>query len=165
MKVKELRVGNYVRLGKQVYKVKDIFDDRHVTLKKPVDDLRRYGCEDTENPQVFPVELDEKWMLAFGFAYDARQDVYNSGEGCRFHLDLSLFRIFLADATNTAIPIQVRYVHQLQNLYYALCGEELEFEYRNEFLIDDPMIDTELSGDSASNLYGKVEDHYQSGKI
>lgn len=73
-----------------------------------------------------PIPLTEEWILKFGFiCEESKSDVW-------FHPKHPLFEIrwyaeyeyqHLWDGSYTGAQIQ--YVHQLQNLYFALTGEEL----------------------------------------
>lgn len=70
---------------------------------------------------VEPIPLTEEWLLKFGFEYD----------GCEW-FDFKSVGISLnnkrATQQNGEYYNQLRfpdYVHQLQNLYFALTGEEL----------------------------------------
>lgn len=81
------------------------------------------GCVEPnyEEKDLFGIPLTEEWMVRFGFKKDG---FYNSAERwiCRYIL---LFKgnghFILCDYPLTTI----KYVHQLQNLYFALTGSEL----------------------------------------
>jgi hypothetical protein len=79
------------------------------------------------------IPLTEKWLLEFGFAQDVweingrsiKTDLFFKG-----HLGLAKvggnnpdWQIFFDKTVKLIVFIQ--YVHQLQNLYFALTGEEL----------------------------------------
>ena len=69
------------------------------------------------------IPLTEEWLVKFGFEKDAEED-YCKGDFCfRWQFDkLTL----LCDIGHIQPPLL--YVHQLQNLYFALTGEELKYE-------------------------------------
>ena len=118
MEASELRIGNYVTsntklLENEVLTVTDI-NETHVQAwtKGPL------GASDE---YLEPIPLTEEWLIKFGFECDGRGEIrlpdfiiesfhdgyhYTAGEGCMF-----------------GVPIL--YVHQLQNLYFALTGNEL----------------------------------------
>jgi len=77
--------------------------------------------------EIKPIELTEEWLLKMGFEKRADWQFVNSKLVIEFWLIVNKkidvrFRI----NENESIPIrEIKYVHQLQNLYYALTGEEL----------------------------------------
>lgn len=79
---------------------------------------------------IDPIPLTEEWLLRFGF-----NSKYKS---VHTHWNIKSFGIEQAsdeDENGNSIPvrqefyyaftIEIKYVHQLQNLYFALTGEEL----------------------------------------
>lgn len=111
MKANELRIGNYLNTVNGVKRVSDISVDRY--------------CWFTDN-QCEPIPLIEEWLLKFGFVnqnygwnikdFGLFDHNYKKGE-----LNLKL------NASEVPI-IEIKHVHQLQNLYFALTGEELEIK-------------------------------------
>lgn len=109
----ELRLGNHVfvqgvprELTKQMFKVAVI------TL----------NCQDIE-----PIPLTKEWLLKFGFE--------RSVNGLwKFPLEMRSngrngFHCFYGNSSSKRkINIEIKSVHQLQNLYFALTGEELEIK-------------------------------------
>jgi hypothetical protein len=66
-----------------------------------------------------PIPLTEDWLLKFGFKQDS--DLKNSI--CRYGI---WFNKNNMEATYLSQKlIKIKYVHQLQNLYFALVGEDL----------------------------------------
>lgn len=116
MKANELRLGNYV-LGPNNNKICKVFilsgkcEDNH-------ESINGYDCKCIE-----PVLLTEEWLLKLGFQ---KTNCFKNKE---MIIELGLNDIFHARKRITpesSIYIcDVEYVHQLQNLYYALTGEEL----------------------------------------
>lgn len=101
--------------------------------------IKKIGCQDIvrikENTGSFiynPIPLTEEWILRFGFEKFIIKDeiakngyrilnkieLQDVGDG---YFRLKHFYMGQIGAENT----HVRYVHQLQNLYFALTGEEL----------------------------------------
>ena len=62
-----------------------------------------------------PIPLTQEWLFKFGF-----EKAY---ETCYQYKDFILNDKFIM--MDIDITIQLKYVHQLQNLYHALTGEEL----------------------------------------
>ena len=110
MKATELRLMNliYNKQGNTVY-----VNTNHLTILL-------YGIEN----EFKPIPLTEEWLLKFGFEFDEEDDGYQKGkykvsvsdEGCLFFINIGYYPEEIAE---------FNYVHQLQNLYFALTNEEL----------------------------------------
>ena len=104
MDAKELRIGNLVEKGNE------LFEADFITIKM----ANNYN----------PIPLTEEWLLKFGF--DKRED----GDFNLFkHSEVDIiidkdFSSWMCDGINFSVN-NIRYVHKLQNLYFALMGEEL----------------------------------------
>jgi hypothetical protein len=118
MKINELRIGNYISpLGRGITVVEGlcIWDGLIQSSN-----FAERGIEDFE-----PIPLTEEWLLKFG-ATEKYKSVSNRWSFGIFALDDPededgiLTNEFYYDST-----LKVKYVHQLQNLYFALTGEEL----------------------------------------
>lgn len=75
-----------------------------------------------------PIPLTEEWLLKFGFEDGTRKrlGVSKDGEICvSFHRKRGIAFISDSRDNNYAFSSPCEHVHQLQNLYFALCGEEL----------------------------------------
>jgi hypothetical protein len=72
--------------------------------------------------EIEPIPLTEEWLLKFGFHLDSYKNFeLNNININRLNFKLTIFE----DDDWYDIPIKTKYVHQLQNLYFALTGEEL----------------------------------------
>ena len=141
MESKELRIGNYLYNGEGYVAVDEIYkDDIKISILK-------------DSPAMFevcdiqPIPLTEEWLEKFGF----EKVIYASestGYGCEYILKvgnrdkdgftLNGFTLIYQDDFSLGIYCKeddgdfitpdlsrFKYVHQLQNLYFALTGEEL----------------------------------------
>jgi hypothetical protein len=107
MDAKELRIGNLLENGKVI----STNDHRSVFVGN-----NWYLTQDLK-----PIELTEEWLQKFGF------ELYDSVEFRHFYRKND----FDLDENYQPIDfdcIEIKYVHQLQNLYFALTGQELEFK-------------------------------------
>ncbi len=86
-----------------------------------------------------PIPLTEEWLLKFGFEKDDLTEglytkimlEYNlevSQNGFSGTLEKDLLWFITIKAYNNQVTFQKRYVHQLQNLYFSLTGEELTLQ-------------------------------------
>jgi hypothetical protein len=113
MKTTELRIGNWVQF-------------RHTetpVLITLADFVREYKEEHLEDYE--PIPLTEEWLERF--------KLY-TGDNCfvkeKFCVlcdgELKNYDLRLTFDSDQTIRIKLDYVHQLQNLYFALTGEELQ---------------------------------------
>lgn len=120
MKTTELRIGNLVHHEGIVSNVFALDDEGINGVVNPNDGLEIQYIKAT------PIPLTEEWMERLGFRLDVRQpgqfdeqevwtkdgiDFYEHSEGWSIFFNFS--------------KTHVRYVHQLQNLFFSLVGEEL----------------------------------------
>lgn len=96
----ELRIGNYVH--------SNIIDD---TIQVSII---------TSEIKADPIPLTEEWLIKFGFKENEFSLVFENGLIGVYEQD----NLFWFD-TNTDC-IEIKHVHQLQNIYFALTGKELQ---------------------------------------
>lgn len=118
MKANELRIGDYVT--ENTYGVKRI--GKIIAIKEKQVVLRlENSIIATSIKNIEPIPLTEEWLLKFGFIQD-------TGEPERFFNDIiSLTKYknsWTIEYNNNDFVFE--YVHDLQNLYFALKGEELK---------------------------------------
>lgn len=116
MKASELRIGNWIdgNASGEYFKITakqilDFYDD-------PLDDYYQ------------PVPLTEEWLVKFGInnvsvtrikCYQTILGYYN------ITIEDNIFKFWISDCDDCRFALDIKYVHQLQNLYFALTGEEL----------------------------------------
>lgn len=116
MKANELRLGNWVNLPHGDVQIKYFIE---------------IGAHFTDNnggtfESLHPIPLTEEWLLKFGFMKHPIKTEY-------LHTKMGGLRIITYYGNNYLVKTirgdaitSLKYVHQLQNLYFALTGEELE---------------------------------------
>lgn len=121
MNANELRIGNlikYISTGK-IEEVKDI-----ITYDKRQANINNVNISDCE-----PIELTEEWLIKFGFQYGfgKTEKLYLSIPCIEFYLWGNKIDNFSSCTLiiNKSNEITIKYVHQLQNLYFALTETEL----------------------------------------
>lgn len=135
--VSELRIGNLLGFYKpeisemQVGRVNEIYVDDEKTYRIILNEYSHNIGLTTVG--VKPIQLTEERLVKFGFVkvgeyYDK---AFNGGvlrideaqimifEGSEYALNIAM------DYDCIILPIEVKHIHQLQNLYFALTGEEL----------------------------------------
>ena len=131
MEVNELRIGNYINQVK--YRNGDCNVIRKVaSVNKEgflnVDVLGEHTIRSLQIIFFEPIPLTEEWLLKFGFIkYRHILKIHlNEGLGVNYNKDLKIW--YLDIHFTTTAKIQINYIHQLQNLYFALTGEELSIK-------------------------------------
>jgi hypothetical protein len=123
MKSTELRIGNYLQGKTRFVKVTKIYSEHAIGIGSG-DPYYVSG----ENPCLTPIPLTEEWLLKFGFKKNI--DTSYSRNDISLFIDKRLkTNLFLQENMNDfkwfGYECKIQYVHQLQNLYFALTGEEL----------------------------------------
>lgn len=109
MKASELRIGNLVNYGNAVKQL-----DAELFLQ-----LLKYTTP------FEPITLTEEWLLKFGFE---RKPWGLIKGGLLFRDNIKNPCSELTLEVGNGFRVTVQYLHQLQNLYFALTGEELTFK-------------------------------------
>jgi hypothetical protein len=139
---KELRIGNVISVGDlktgattMMRGAKTIFDVCAITQSQiHIHQINNMGFGTIALSEAEGIPLTEEILLKCGFEgiketylYSRREDKGEDGDICVFGEDgkYSLY-IFAADDSYSYIGIDITSVHQLQNLYFALTGKELE---------------------------------------
>lgn len=116
MEISELRYKNIVDTGEGIFGIAELHKDSAVMFN----DIAWYYN------QWSGVELDEEWLLKFGFIHPFK-DLANVR---RYLINDGRVELRYLKHNNTVFlsyfnAREIKYVHQLQNLYFALIGEEL----------------------------------------
>ena len=110
MKANELRIGNYVLLTKDNFYTSKIYQ---------LDGFDIYKLDESNCFDAKPIPITEEWLLKFGFEKNSI-DLFYSLKNFIIRHDFILCDI--------DIRVEIKYVHQLQNLYFLLTGKELQHE-------------------------------------
>jgi hypothetical protein len=130
MKASELRIGNWISYRGETDCYVSSLGSKGFETCREHNDLSN-GSDDINEYQ--PIPLTEEWLLKFGFIKEGTEYYKKSND----HGDVLLFYSprhnkywYMAAVErvqyNSTKPIE--YVHQLQNLYFGLTGEELEIK-------------------------------------
>ena len=117
MKASELRIGNLIFTHKEEIIVVKGIDTEGLILFKEDQNIFDFKCK--------PIPLTEEWLLKFGFKKDLGNDLYLDSTSTSFFIWQNN-RVELLDDKNNICISHCEYVHQLQNLFFALSGEELK---------------------------------------
>lgn len=126
MDARELRIGNYVDF--EYGEENRTFG--FLTTIEGADDL--LGIENG-NLKAQPIPLTEEWLLKLGFEKYGKTKLYKNTKGrVSVTLTSNQFGKFSGSSDfllNDFYYIPIKHVHQLQNLYFALTGEELTIRH------------------------------------
>ena len=126
MTASELRLGNLVDLGNRIAKVIEINN-----LSCVVVDLEETQDTIEDYDRTKPIPITEEWLLKFGLKpnkwfYENSFCIVEDKTGDT-HYGWCM-KVQNASHTKEIEFGYFKYVHQLQNLYFALTGEELTFK-------------------------------------
>jgi hypothetical protein len=123
MKATDLRIGNIVTYG---------FDDEPIYPERvgKIYSINNNGCliqllrhkHDVAIGRIKPIPLTEEWLIKFGFV-ECSKGMYDYGD-YTFNLEMCSLWDYTGDE-GYLIATQIKYVHELQNLFYCLTKKEL----------------------------------------
>jgi hypothetical protein len=133
IQAKELMIGNYLycEYSGEIIQVTEIKNDGvYASSNKTV--IERYYYYE----EIHSIPIDEKWLTDFGF--EKRKNLNNTPTWIYFKdnerwmyqdwetLEFTIRPFGLNNQT------EIKYIHQLQNLYYCLVGKELELKHNTK---------------------------------
>jgi hypothetical protein len=129
MKLNELRIGNYIKLM--------LNDEEFAIIQVTLNDL---DAVDNKKGVYEPLPLTEDWLLKHGFSvknFDYSIPISEckvvwltlipQDEECSAY-SVCVTQTDEDEEDQNAFLSDISYVHQLQNLYFALTGKELDYE-------------------------------------
>jgi hypothetical protein len=165
MRANELRIGNFVNGeveqedgSTKLYTVKILAVDSTSSLGEGWDFLLESMTKTEEEIEVYedlqPIPLTEEWLVRFGFSIKKQKSIHGTDIFYISHCDIDYcfayaefrgdygFYIEYTDSPyekdkdyQYSVSFGIKHVHTLQNLYFALTGEELKLK-NNESKID-----------------------------
>jgi hypothetical protein len=139
MKASELRIGNLVKYDNRIFEIDSI------AKVFPTLNTDEFGIGVIDYNNIEPIFLTIEWLLKIGFVYqeknqwfelnvikeDLEKDIYDLSIISLGDID-TIPAIWIGNfAKNIGFDVadnKCTYVHQIQNLYFALTGKELEYE-------------------------------------
>lgn len=129
--VKELRPGNLVKdKAGDIWRVGCVTgmrnESKSLILEREVDDgiMKWYSGED----DVIPIEIDDNILDTIYFKRDKGRDVYR-GYGISIEIFDDGYYLGLRDLEDDlSDPIQIKYLHHLQNLLMDLYGHDINID-------------------------------------
>jgi hypothetical protein len=115
MKERDLRIGNEIMVAGSHYKIVAIDAYKGEVQLQEIGVIELSKCK--------PIPLTEEWLIKFGFVFDGfryQQEINNN------LWVLVKNNVYGWYSPHIEISNGIQNVHQLQNLYFALTGEELK---------------------------------------
>lgn len=138
IRANELRVGNYFTrkdIPGNWYKIRSISKDRLHPINTVEQDFKKnaYYASDCELCDLLPIEISGDLLARFGFAPELAGIEYSIALPIGNGLDLFIEEDFSCGLRNTLENVSlylkdIQYLHQLQNLYFALTNQELKIK-------------------------------------
>lgn len=132
MNANELRIGNLIGLHKEaIYSVVSISDE-FLDLYGVSENVKYHDFKNVLiDEDMRPIPLTEEWLLKFGFEI-TKSELHNLKQIYNGYISFNTYINFNGEESylwlryyqNGTTP-KLKYVHQLQNLYFALTGKEL----------------------------------------
>jgi hypothetical protein len=122
----ELRIGNYLNYGNYLVRVVEI---KKTVFMVEYPNYENANTMQSEHDNFEPIHLAEEWLIRFGFVQELYDDTVLTGEWNKYFLKV------MSISGNTGkwqisiggrnLPTTIKSLHELQNLYFALTGEEI----------------------------------------
>jgi len=124
MKVTELRIGNFVNVNGWFSEIAKI-GYNYVDISNGVDSHHIKELE--------PIPLTEQWLERLGFNDDGFKQYEFTNWGIKVKKDSYAISdpnwfVFHGFINQYSELVSLKYVHSLQNLYFCLTNEELEYD-------------------------------------
>lgn len=128
MKVNELRIGNIIHYvsSEDEYNVITFIDNKG---NVGVDTITGFGSLIEE---IQGIELTKEWCERLGFVWNTKHNIFYLDTPLEENASLELLwinnniELSVYDDEDVIFCKSIKYVHQLQNLYFAIKGEELK---------------------------------------
>ena len=142
IKANELRIGNFIYRQTLPVIPANFINKEIISVGKVDEDL----FNDKIDCQFSPIPLTEEWLKKFGFEWKSENKTWrieyripfvDDGKRIAIHVwedeVMGIWGVTLWEVVpiDDVTPTVIKYVHQLQNLYHALTGQELQLTNSN----------------------------------
>ena len=122
MKAQDLRIGNWV-----------LCEPNNASIERTID-YEDFRLAHFDSERFEPIPLTKEWLVKFGFNFDVNSGLYKKSG-----FEVEVFNIgvefYLGEYGSWFLFVE--HVHQLQNLYFALTGEELEIKDKHTLVSEE----------------------------
>jgi len=132
MKANVLRIGNHIE-----YYMEDSQDERQKWWELDVVDAETilHFQSYPDDTDYRPIPLTEEWLIKFGFEKDdTGVDMFDQDYHEWYQKEFPIIGVLCQSSDKEYLfdentdKLRIKYVHQLQNLYFALTSEELIYK-------------------------------------
>ncbi len=120
---------NELRRGNIIYNLQNEYDKRQVVVTGITSIM--IACKEIVADHKFfePIELTEEWILKAGFINTLEPTYFEyKNKDFLISMDNGIVDLCVGEYVENASKLKhLKYIHQLQNLFFSLCGEELVF--------------------------------------
>lgn len=130
----EIRIGNIIKSNSITIDIDNkSFTVTGITEGSVWGKYKYLNMHDQEDVNEVPVyykhlsgmPLTEEWLIKFGFEKIKERDGSYYNHSIDYHYNNGALSVGCDNENGYEIPIKIEYVHQLQNLFFALTGKEL----------------------------------------
>lgn len=119
LQAKDLRIGNYIDILGNIDQIEGLGKNEHGDYASFKNTYNGYYFTHNDEALIKPIPLSEEILLKCGFNKGEKYFSLNN-----FDVDLKGWIGF----NRMVADVKVKYLHQLQNLYHSLTGDELTFK-------------------------------------
>lgn len=123
IQLNELRIGNFIKGPLTINGVfyPDLATVEPIELQLKLDHFMWFKANQDLFESIEPIPLTEEWMLKFSDAkeFDLKWDLH------QYITVVKRYDKYFLHFSDKGYLLDVKYVHQLQNICFALTGEEL----------------------------------------
>ena len=127
IQLQEIRIGNLV-FDKKRNRIVTVWGIESNHDKIVVNFANGSGVYSIDLKHIEPIPLTEEWLLDFGFEEKSKSKNFYLGNFKFNILKPANYNGFIFCDGYYVITDRIKYVHQLQNLYFDLKGEHLMFK-------------------------------------
>jgi len=120
---KDFRIGNLIAYKSEIVEISSLHSDDTFRIKRGES---TEGCFKISNAE--PVQITREWLFRFGFEYTEINDSYQIDSDLGFSIWGRIRHGFNVSVNSDQIGVEAKHVHELQNMYFALTGEELKYK-------------------------------------
>jgi hypothetical protein len=134
---RELRIGNLLNHKGEWYPFQRVQTVEYRPIPtnyeyfEPIEPMAEFSINDVPAMHFEGIPLTEEWLLKFGFGKHhskIEKDWFTLGDFILGQYDGKLIPSVYGESGLEGYGEGIQFVHQLQNLYFALTGKELELK-------------------------------------
>ncbi len=134
LKGKELRIGNWIAMLSETSITEDIYTTKQIASGSEIDQITKMLQISNGNGLIAykAILITPQILLQFGFKKGTKADYYTEfvnsvGDVKKLYIGIDEGSFFWGiEEELKSVPVEkIRFLHQLQNIYYSLSGHEL----------------------------------------